>query len=229
MLERRRLRSSPMSTSLSEKLRASVRDDWDAAITHPFVRELCAGRLPLVALRRYLIQDYQFVDAFIALLGAAVACADTSSARVVHARQLGIVAGDESRYFQRCFDALDVGPAERVEPELLAPTAQFRRLMGEATHGLHYPTCLAVLTVAEWLYLDWARHAPRPLPTDPMAREWIELHDNPAFIGWVDFLRAELDRLGPRLGTDDLDRCRIAFVAATRLEREFFDAAYRAS
>jgi len=27
--------------------------------------------------------------------------------------------------------------------------------------------------------------------------EWITLHDNPDFRGFVDFLRAELDRVGP--------------------------------
>src|SRR5579875_120066 len=88
-------------TSLSEELRASVREDWDAAVAHPFVRELCAGTLPRAMLRRYLVQDYQFVDAFTALLGAAVACADTVAARMVHARQLGVLAGEENTYFQR--------------------------------------------------------------------------------------------------------------------------------
>jgi thiaminase (transcriptional activator TenA) len=213
-------------TSLSEELRASVRDDWDAAVAHPFVRQLCAGSLPGAALRRYLVQDYQFVDAFAALLGAAVACADTSPARMVHARQLGVLAGEENTYFQRSFDSLGVPGPERAAPELLPPTAGFIHLMREAGSSRDYVSCLAVLTVAEWLYLDWARRAPGPLPADPPAREWIELHDNPPFTAWVDFLRGELDRLAPQLSTAALDRCRRMFAKATRLEREFFEAVY---
>lgn len=74
------------------KLRAAVAGDWDAAVTHPFVARLFAGTLPVSAMRAYLVQDYQFVDSFVALMGAAVAVADTTRARMVIARQLGSVA-----------------------------------------------------------------------------------------------------------------------------------------
>jgi thiaminase/transcriptional activator TenA len=46
----------------------------------------------------------------------------------------------------------------------------------------------------EWLYLDWASRAPQPLPNNFVHAEWITLHDNPNFRGFVDFLRAELDQ-----------------------------------
>ena len=47
--------------------------------------------------------------------------------------------------------------------------------------------------VAEWLHLDWAIRAPQPLPNNFVHAEWITLHDNPNFRGFVDFLRTELD------------------------------------
>ena len=55
---------------------------------------------------------------------------------------------------------------------------------------------LSVLVVAEWLNLDWASHAPQPLPNNIVHAEWITLHDNPNFRGFVDFLRREFDRVG---------------------------------
>lgn len=210
----------------SERLRTAVREDWDAAVTHPFVRELFAGTLPAPTLKKYLVQDYQFVDGFTALLGAAVACADSASPRMVIASQLGIVAGEENTYFQRAFDALGVPGPERAAPELLPVTAEFNDLMNEAASSLDYASCLTVLTVAEWLYLDWARQAPRPLPADPLAREWIEIHDNPAFGTWVEFLRGELDRIIPQLPAASRDRCEQIFARATRLELRFFEATY---
>lgn len=213
--------------SPTERLRATVRTDWDAAVGHPFVRELHAGTLPPEKLRRYLVQDYQFVDAFTALLGAAVACADAISPRMVIARQLGTVAGGENTYFQRSFDALAVPPADRSAPALLPPTVRFTGLMREATASLDYALCLTVLTVAEWLYLDWARQGAAPPPADPVAREWIELHDNPDFRRWVAFLRSELDRTLPGVPAERRERCERAFARATRLELDFFEAAYR--
>ena len=54
----------------SQILRAECQEDWQAAIQHRFVDEIFAGTLASEHLRHYLVQDYQFVDRFVALLGA---------------------------------------------------------------------------------------------------------------------------------------------------------------
>ena len=94
--------------------------------------------------------------------------------------------------------------------------------MREAAHTRNYAAALSVLVVAEWLYLDWASRAPQPLPTNFVHAEWITLHDSPGFRRFVDFVRAELDRVGPA----DADRCRDFFRRAVALELSFFEAAY---
>ena len=67
--------------------------------------------------------------------------------------------------------------------------------MREAADTRSYVAALSVLVVAEWLYLDWASRAPQPLPNNFVHAEWITLHDNSNFCGFVDFLRTELDRV----------------------------------
>jgi thiaminase/transcriptional activator TenA len=94
--------------------------------------------------------------------------------------------------------------------------------MREAAERRSYAAALSVLVVAEWLYLDWASRAPKPLPDNFVHAEWITLHDNRDFRGFVDFLRVELDRVGP--GQPDL--CRDFFRRAVALELSFFEAAY---
>ena len=94
--------------------------------------------------------------------------------------------------------------------------------MREAAETHIYAAALSVLVVAEWLYLDWASHAPKVLPDNFIHAEWITLHDNPHFRGFVDFLRAELDRVGPV----HADLCRDFFRRAVALELSFFEAAY---
>jgi len=212
--------------SFSAELRDRTASTWSAAVAHRFVDELWAGRVEPGVLRTYLVQDHQFVDAFIALLGAAVASDDLAAPRLVHARQLGLVAGPESDFFTRALDALDVPPADRTAPALAPPTRDFLDLMHSTRAGADYPTCLAVLLVAEWLYLDWADRAGAEPPADPIHREWIELHRGPAFTAWVDFLRAEFDRVGT--GLDPAERVRVAaaFTRTVELELAFFEAAY---
>ena len=55
-----------------EFLLASAREDWDAAVNHRFVNELFKGSLDDGVLASYLVQDYQFFDAFLSMLGGCV-------------------------------------------------------------------------------------------------------------------------------------------------------------
>jgi thiaminase/transcriptional activator TenA len=98
--------------------------------------------------------------------------------------------------------------------------------MDGARHTADYASCLAVLLVAEWLYLDWATRPNFIAPSDPILREWIDLHRGPDFEAWVAFLRTEFDRVTERLDTVAAQRVFAFFGEAVGLELTFFDAAY---
>jgi thiaminase/transcriptional activator TenA len=211
--------------SFSRELRDAVAPTWEAAVRHRFVDELWAGTVDDAVLARYLVQDLQFLDAFVALLGAAVASAEQPAPRMVLARQLGLVAGDEDDYFTRALDRLGVaGPARRA-PVLGAPTRGFLELMDDARRSADHGVVLTVLLVAEWLYADWAARD-APLPGDRLHAEWIELHRGPGFTAWVAFLRDEVDRVATTAGETGRARMAEVFRRAVALELAFFDAAY---
>lgn len=214
------------TSSFSTELRERTAVTWDAAVAHRFVEELWRGAVEPHVLRAYFVQDHQFLDAFVALMGATVAAADRPGPRIVHARQLGLIAGPENDFFARALDALDVPLPDRTDPELAAPTRGFLELMARASTSADYASCLTVLLVAEWLYLEWADRPDTEAPTEPTQREWIELHRGPAFAGWVEFLRSEFDRVTAVLDEVDRERVAIAFTRAVALELAFFDAAY---
>jgi thiaminase/transcriptional activator TenA len=207
--------------SFTGELRESSTTAWDAAVGHRFVDELWDGSVDRDVLRHYLEQDLQFVDAFVALLGAAVAHADRPAPRVRLARQLGLVAGPENDYFERSLDRL----GGTSTPDRRAPTVGFVDLMGEARDA-GYAEALAVLLVAEWLYLDWATRPGATAPDDAVCREWIDLHRGIEFEEWVAFLRDELDRVADALAPERRKRVAALFVRAVDLELAFFDAAY---
>ena len=211
-----------MSERFTELLRQASEPVWSQATGHRFVRELLAGTVPDAAMARYLVQDHRFLDAFLTLLGAAVATADSFEARLRLGRFIGMVSGEENTYFLRAFEALGVTPAEREQRPDTQATAGFKAIMLEAAATRSYAATLAVLNVAEWLYLDWAMKAAAPLPRSFVHAEWITLHDNPDFRDFVAFLRAELDRVGP--AEEALSRD--FFLRAVTLERTFFDSAY---
>jgi thiaminase/transcriptional activator TenA len=211
-----------MGTAFSETLRQENEQTWSQAVQHRFVRELLAGTVPDPVMATYLTQDYRFFDGFLALVGAAVAPADQPEARLRLARFAGDIAGDENTYFLRAFDALGVSTSQREAVPDTSATAGFKNLFAEAAATREYAAIIAVLVVAEWLYLDWATRAPEPLPTSFVHAEWITLHDNPSFRELVGFLRSELDRVGP----EHAEQARDHFRRAIALELTFFDLAY---
>ncbi|MBB5084578.1 TenA family protein [Nonomuraea endophytica] len=205
--------------AFSTWLRAQCAEEWEAVAGHPFAAAIAAGTADM---RHYLEQDFLFVDSFTALLGAAVASADTFEARVPYGKFLGQVATTEEKtYFHRALAELKGSTDAAAEPV----TAEFRALMDEVRSAQDYPLIVAVLCVAEWSYLDWAARATEPLPEGFVHREWIELHEGAEFRAWVGFLRGELDRLGPRLGEPGRDAVLAVFRRAVALERRFFDMA----
>ncbi len=211
-----------MSERFTETLRTASEPGWSHAVGHRFVNELFAGAMPDAAMARYLIHDHRFLDSFLTLLGAALASADTFEARLRFGRFIGMVSGEENTYFLRAFEALGVMEDRRAaDPDTLTTTG-FKAIMREAAETRSYAAALSVLVVAEWLYLDWASRAPQPLPDNFVHAEWIMLHGNPDFRGFVDFLRAELDRVGPA----QADLCHDFFRRAVALELSFFEAAY---
>ncbi len=211
-----------MTERFSETLRQASEPLWSQATEHRFVRELLSGTVSDAVMARYLIQDHRFLDAFLTLLGAAVATTDSFEARLRFGRFIGMVSGEENTYFLRAFEALGVTAAEREQRPDTQATAGFKAIMRDAAATRSYAAALAVLNVAEWLYLDWATKATAPLPQNFVHAEWISLHDNPDFRDFVAFLRAELDRVGP--AEEALSRD--FFLRSVALELAFFDSAY---
>jgi len=205
-----------------EILRAASEPGWSHALGHRFVKELFTEAMPDAVMARYLIQDHRFLDSFLTLLGAVLASADTFEAKLRFARFIGMGSGEENTYFLRAFEALSVAEERRAADPDTQATAGFKAIMREAAETRSYAAALSVLVVAEWLYLDWASRAPKPPPNNFVHAEWITLHDNPGFRGFVDFLRAEWDRVGPA----HADLCRDFFRRAVALELSFFEAVY---
>ena len=216
-----------MHHRFSQLLLTQNQADWDACTQHRFIAEMMAGTLDNAVLRRYLVQDYQFINRFVALLGAAIASADVFAPRVTLSQFAAMITSDENTYFIRSFDALGVPESERLEPQLTLPTVGFQALMAEAARSQKYANCLAVLCVAEGLYLDGFDQPLAALPPRFEHAEWIHLHANDFFRGFVGWLRGELDRVGDKLDPEGRAEAADFFGRAVALERAFFDHVYQ--
>src|SRR5437870_345818 len=172
-----------MLERFTETMRAASEAGWSHAVQHRFVNELFAGAVPDAVMARYLIQDHRFLDSFLVLLGAALASADTFAARLRFGRFIGMVSAEENTYFLRAFEALGVAETRRAADPDTQPTIGFKAIMREAADTRSYAAALSVLVVAEWLYLDWASRASRPLPNNFVQRSGSRCTTIRIFVG----------------------------------------------
>ena len=208
--------------SVGELLKKS-QQDWNAAVNHRFVQELFEGTMDNQVLIKYLIQDYHFFDAFLSMLGACVAHADTLEAKLRFAKQLGFLEADEDGYFQKAFKELGVAENEYLEVSLHPVTKEFQKLMYSAVDSSDYAQLLVMLVIAEGLYLDWGSKE-LPLPERYVHLEWIHLHRGEFFKEWVQFLVNELNRVGKDKAT--ISALQDRWNHAVALELAFFEIGY---
>jgi thiaminase/transcriptional activator TenA len=63
--------------------------------------------------------------------------------------------------------------------------------------------------------------------SQPLYGRWIEAYNDPEFDVLVDWLRSFVDRMADEGGPQERARMEAAFLAGSRFEYMFWDAAYR--
>ena len=211
----------------TDYLKSLCLDDWNAATQHPFCNALADGTLDLDKMRQYLIQDYQFIDGFVRLLASMIAKAPTLKDSVPAAQFLAVITGPENTYFLRAFEELNVSDDAWKNAALKPPTIGFQNLMAEAAVSGKYEQMLAVLVVAEWVYLSWATPVNPPKSDNPFYfAEWIRLHAGEGFENVVEYLRSQLDAQWNGLNAEQRKNIEAIFCKAVKLERAFFDISW---
>lgn len=211
----------------SEQLKNTNIENWSKATNHNFCTELADNSLPLDKMRLYLAQDYTFIDNFVRLASSAIHHAPSLPDRLPLAHFLGIIAGPENTYFQRSFEILEVPTIQRENPTLLKPTSDFQALMLKAAKSGEYGNMVAVLCVAEWIYLSWANPFINCVESLPFYfGEWITLHTGEYFESVVEHLRTQLDTAYNNAKSEQKEIIQEYFNEAVLLEKQFFDACY---
>ncbi len=213
---------------VSEQLKQDCIENWSKATNHDFCTELSKNSLHLDKMRVYLAQDYTFIDNFVRLSSSAIHHAPSLPDRLPLAHFLGIIAGPENTYFQESFKMLNVPKTEQENPILLKPTSDFQALMLKAAKSGEYGNMIAVLCVAEWIYLSWAKPFANCVDSLPFYfSQWITLHCGEYFESVVEHLRTQLDTAFNDANAIQQKTIKEYFTQAVLLEKQFFDACYK--
>lgn len=219
---------APASAAFTEELRNAAGEQWGRVVGHKFTIELAKGEIDRAVLKKYLIQDHRFLDAFVILLASTIAKARTLEDRIPGCQFLALLTGKENTYFERSFEVLGISNAEeRMKVPDEAVTLKFVNLMKEVAIGGTLGEKLSVLVVAEWSYLSWGEKVLAFTNRDDFTTyEWVDLHSGAHFFEVVGYLRGLLDKEGEILDNEGRNKCKDAFLRTVQLEEDFFDMAY---
>lgn len=215
-------------TRFDVALRAAAADVWEAQHAHPFVRGIGDGTLAEESFRHYVRQDYVFLVDYGRLLALACARAPelATMRRFAELTQAILVTEMD---LHRSFAAEWGVSAEQLEREPAAPTtsAYTDFLLRTAALG-DFAELVAALLPCMWGYAEIGeRLAAAGSPAHAGYARWIATYADPEFQDLAAWCRALTDAIGADAGPGVRERMERAFVASSRHELAFWDAAWR--
>jgi thiaminase/transcriptional activator TenA len=207
-------------------MRVNSEPVWGQCLQRRFMREMSEGTLSEQVFKRYLVQEYAFVQTCSSVLGYAIAKAPGVLERHRFAGMALDLTGVQTRYFRRMLKRYGFSP-EAIAPEgLSGPPRDFADwMLQKGTQG-SYTEILAALVGAEWMYYSWCRAGIKRLPAQSAYAYWIRLHAGGAFKQNVFWMLRQLDRLGPTLAEETQRRVAHIFREVLEWEIAFHDAVY---
>lgn len=214
--------------TFSDTLRFQAASLWSACATHPFVRGVGDGSLPVDHFRFYIRQDYVFLIDFSRVLALAAARATDLVAMARYASLLDATLNGEMELHRGYCARLGIS-REELEATAAAPAthAYTRHLLqvahsgtlGEITAALN-PCMRGYAEIGLELAVNGEPEA------QPLYGEWIRTYAAVEFQELAGWNCSLLDRLGDEAGTAERQRMASVFMTSSRYELLFWDAAY---
>lgn len=213
-----------MAETLSEQILRENTAVFNAMVSHRFVEDIKADRLSKDVFERYLVFEGAFVDTAISIFAFAVAKAGTIAQKRWLIGVLDALANQQIAYFKKTFveRGIDLAAYDTSIPEVAA----FCDGMLAISRDGGYLDTVAAMFAAEWMYWAWSKEAARCTMSDPLLKEWVDLHAHEDFAAQALWLKAELDAAGEGMSPKARSRLSSIFGHAQALEIAFHDAPY---
>ena len=216
-------------TEFSGLLRDRASAIWELEHRHPFVVELGNGTLPLEKFQWYMKQDYLFLIDFSRVIAMAVAKADTLEDMGWFARLLHETLNTEMALHVSFCKDFGIPEADLLATRRSPTTLAYVDHMLSSAHAGTIGEIAATLLPCSWGYAEIGQTLEaRGKPVDhPLYCRWIEMYSSPEFGELAEWLRSFIDRIAMDLPDRHRERLADIFIANSKYEYLFWDAAYR--
>jgi len=213
----------------SDDLRSGAADIWAKEQTHPFVKGIGDGSLPLEKFRHYMRQDYVFLIDFCRVISLAVTKTPNVDDMGWFARLLHETLNTEMALHVSFCGDFGVSE-EELRTTVASPTTRaYTRHMLQTAFAGSAVDIAAVILPCSWGYCEIGQDLKRQGSPEnaPLYGRWIETYASQEFAELAEWLRGYIDRTAAECSPVEQARMEQAFLISSRYEYMFWDAAYR--
>jgi len=200
---------------------------YRAILDHPFVTGLTDGTLPEEAFRFYVVQDALYLTRYARALSICAAKSPGErDVEMFNQHAAGAMAVERSLH--EGFFA-DFGlSAEEIAATPLAPTnLAYTSYLLATAYGGSFAEALGAVLPCYWIYWEVGKTLIARGSPHPLYRRWIDTYGGEEFAGIVADVLALAERIGAELGPAERRAMTDHFVATSRYEWLFWDAALK--
>jgi thiaminase/transcriptional activator TenA len=212
---------------LTDHLWQAIVPIYDAILAHPFLTGLTDGSLPAAAFRYYVVQDGLYLERYARALSLCAArVPEIAAVRMFNEHAAGAIAVEESLH-ESFFVDFGLSHAEIAATPLAPTNLAYCSYLLAVAHGGSFAEALGAVLPCYWIYWEVGKALIERGSPNPLYQRWIDTYGGETFAAIVQNVLDLTNRIGSGLGAADRRAMTEHFVATSRYEWMFWDAAFR--
>ena len=217
--------------SMSDALRADSSGIWNALHTHPFLRELADGTLPMERFRFFIEQDDFYLEEYARCLAMGVARSRNEVELAYFTNDLlAVIEAELPGNRELLARVIEMGAEDRGGGRVPAPAnvAYTSYMQAVAARGGALEI-MALLLPCAWSYVEIAARLEPAAASNEVYAGWVRFFRSPEIVEMVASMRRDFDALSRdgALGARRRAELSRTFATSSRLEYGFWEMAYR--
>jgi thiaminase/transcriptional activator TenA len=214
--------------AFTDDLYGAAKPIWDAQLSHPFVRGIGDGSLEIDRFKRWVCQDYLYLQEYARLFAWAAAKADRLESMSWYAGVLHLTLNTEMALHRAYAERFGIGAQELAAQPMWPTTRAYTDFLIRTAADGDMVDLVAALLPCAWGYVYIARHLARGRPpADQRYADWIGQYTAEEFVQAAEWLKAELNRLARGATQEKRRRPTDLFLLSSRYEWLFWEMCWK--
>ena len=214
---------------LSEILFSKTKELWDQSAEKPFVIEMAKGTLDKELFKRYMLQDYLYLQEYIGILKSIRDIAEDEETKAFLGKIVDGTAREIESVHMHNMEELGITREDIEKSRMFPVISEYNGYMRSCVDEFGRLGGLAALLQCSWVYAYIAEDAVRKHKEEIVKseyRSWFEAYTCQSYLDtnqiWIDLLDEQSAGISE---AKTAEMCRI-FERCARFENEFWDALY---